>query len=66
MKRPVVTIKRKTVGREGNEKEVSQIFIDDIKLNCVLDYSIQKNFATDNTELSIRLDCGELHEVWEN
>lgn len=66
MKRPVVTIKRKTVGKVGHEREVSQIFIDDIKLNCVSDYSIKKSSATDSTELFIRFDCGELHEVWEN
>lgn len=66
MKKPVVTIKRKTVGKEEAEREVAQIFINDIKLNCVRDYSIEKSPATDSTELLIRFDCGELHEVWEN
>lgn len=60
---PVVTTKCQTTDMEGNIKEVCQISVGDIKLNCVFDYSIKKSF--ENTEVLIRVDFSELQEVWD-
>lgn len=55
---------KKTIDMEGNIKEVCQISIDDIKLNCTFDYSIKK--SSENTEVLMRVDFGELQEALEN